>query len=168
MPWTSPTAKHFVAAQEAGLITSDEYERIRDLLYAGTMNPAAFVSSAQLYTDLEQVLRDKGASDAWLEHAMPDLHTAAMQFAFSQYGAGHRDACTGKELPNPGPDDKPLLIVTETDGSRWMLIDDTDRAASTMIPAPLPAGMADTPEARQRLQAMLFTDHLSSSAGHDD
>ncbi len=32
MPWTSSLAKHLVFAQNEKLITSDEYERIRDLL----------------------------------------------------------------------------------------------------------------------------------------
>lgn len=80
------------------------------------------MTSNDLWVSLENVLRDKGASDKWLEYAMPDLQVAAMQFSFSQYAQGHRDALAGKELPNPRPDDKPLLIVTESDGSRWLQI----------------------------------------------
>lgn len=80
------------------------------------------MTSNDLWVSLEKVLRDKGASDKWLEYAMPDLQIAAMQFSFSQYAQGHRDANVGKELPNPGPDDKPMLIVIEDDGSRWLQI----------------------------------------------
>jgi len=98
------------------------------------------MTTAELWNALEAVLRDKGATDAWIEYALGDLQIAASQFAFSQYGAGHRDACAGKELPNPGPDDKPMVIVTEADGSRWLSLD-----------AQAPPLSADSPEAREQL-----------------
>lgn len=64
------------------------------------------MSSSELWKALEHALAAKGASDAWLAYAMPALHVAAMQFAFSMYGQGHRDALAGIELPNPRPSDE--------------------------------------------------------------
>lgn len=116
------------------------------------------MTTTDLWKALEQVLRDKGATDAWIEYALPDLQIAASQYASQAYGNGHDDARTGWPLPNPG-DSPPLNIVTEADGSRWLellpekSLDEHIAESQMMMKAPLPAGMADTPEARERLQA---------------
>lgn len=59
------------------------------------------VTTAELWSSLEQVLRDKGASDEWIAYAMGDLQLAATQYASAAYALGHRDASQGKPLPNP-------------------------------------------------------------------
>ena len=110
------------------------------------------MTTAELWNALEAVLREKGATDAWIEYALPDLQIAANQFAFDQFGRGHRAACRGESLPNMGPDDRLMVIATEIDGSRWLSL---DGPTMEMIKAPLPSGMLDTPEARDRLQAAL-------------
>lgn len=47
------------------------------------------MSTTDLWNALETVLRDKGASDAWLRYAMPDLHTMAMQFGLGEFHRGY-------------------------------------------------------------------------------
>lgn len=120
------------------------------------------MTTTDLWKGLEQVLRDKGATDAWVEYALPDLQIAASQFASQSYGNGHDDCRRGWPLPNPG-DSPPLNVVTETDGSRWLeLLPEkplsqiiAESESSQMIKAPLPAGIADTPEARASLAAAI-------------
>lgn len=58
------------------------------------------MTTTELYRDLERVLRDKKASDAWIEYALPDLQHAAAQFAYSQFSAGHKSGTAGEPLPN--------------------------------------------------------------------
>jgi hypothetical protein len=59
------------------------------------------VTTSELYNDLAQVLRDKGASDAWVAYVMPQLQLAATQFAASQWVQGHASGLRGDPLPNP-------------------------------------------------------------------
>lgn len=141
--------------------------------------PPLSMTTTDLWESLEKVLREKGATDAWIAYALPDLHVASQQFAFAQYGLGHRDARHGIEMPNPGPNDKPMVIIIEDDGSRWLSLDeplrynadglarlhaalgnvdpDIDALGKLIdgglynIKAPLPAGMADSPEIREQL-----------------
>lgn len=47
------------------------------------------MSTTDLWNALEDVLRKKGASDAWLRYAMPDLHTMAMQFGLGEFYRGY-------------------------------------------------------------------------------
>lgn len=47
------------------------------------------MSTTDLWNALEKVLQDKGASDAWLRYAMPDLHTMAMQFGLGEFHRGY-------------------------------------------------------------------------------
>ncbi len=132
------------------------------------------MTTTELWQSLRDALRAKGATDAWIEYAMPDLQIASTQYAAQCYGNGHDDARRGWPLPNPEPTDPPLNIVTEADGSRWLellpektlnehiaeLERDNSSALSHVrgdmkIKAPLPSDMLDTPEARARLQAMV-------------
>lgn len=128
------------------------------------------MTTTDLWKALEQVLRDKGATDAWIEYALPDLQVAATGYAAQAYGNGHADARCGRPLPNPG-DSPAMNIVTEPDGSRWLELlpevsladiiarqervrdnsSELSHVRGDMMLAPLPAGMRDTPEARERL-----------------
>lgn len=58
------------------------------------------MSTTELWKRIEAVLRDKGASDDWLNYAMPDVHTAAAQFGFSCWGDGYLACERGEPMPN--------------------------------------------------------------------
>lgn len=113
------------------------------------------MTTTDLWKSLEQVLRDKGATDAWIEYALPDLQIAATQFAAQSYGNGHDDARTGWPLPNPG-DSSPMNIVTELDGSRWLELlpeKSLDEHIAEAAASQAPPLSADSPEAREKLAA---------------
>ncbi len=59
------------------------------------------VTTSELWNALEGVLRDKGATDAWIEYALPDLQVAATQYAGGQWAQGHAAGAAGDPLPNP-------------------------------------------------------------------
>jgi len=112
------------------------------------------LTTTDLWNALEQVLRAKGATDAWIEYALPDLQIAASQFASQSYGNGHDDARRGWPLPNPG-DSPPLNIVTNGSG-RWLELL-PEKPLSQIIAeseaSQAPPLSADSPEARAQLQA---------------
>lgn len=47
------------------------------------------MTTTELWNALETVLRAKGATKAWLDYALPDLHTAAMQYASGEFTRGY-------------------------------------------------------------------------------
>ena len=59
------------------------------------------VTSTELNRDLEAALRAKGASDAWIAYALPDLLLAASQHGASAWLAGHAAGVRGDDIPNP-------------------------------------------------------------------
>ena len=59
------------------------------------------VTTTELYNDLAQVLRDKGASDDWIAYVMGDLQTAATQYASVEWARGHASGARGEPVPNP-------------------------------------------------------------------
>lgn len=62
------------------------------------------VTTTELYDDLAQVLRDKGASDEWIAYALPQLQLAATQYAATRWFEGYKAGQRGDPIPNPqGP-----------------------------------------------------------------
>jgi len=112
------------------------------------------MTTTDLWNALEGMLRAKGATDAWIEYALPDLQIAATQYAAQAYGNGHDDARRGWPLPNPDPTDPPLNIATEADGSRWLELlpeKPLDQIIAESEAAQAPPLSADSPEARAQL-----------------
>lgn len=67
------------------------------------------MSTTTLWHALEAVLREKGATDAWLAYALPDLHTAATQLACHEFTRGYRGGergtgCGAYDPPRVGSD----------------------------------------------------------------
>jgi hypothetical protein len=112
------------------------------------------MTTTELWQALRTVLISKGATEAWIEYAMPELQIAASQYASYCYGNGHDDARRGWPLPNPDPTDPPLNIVTEADGSRWLELlpeKPLDQFIAESEAAQAPPLSADSPEARAQL-----------------
>lgn len=122
------------------------------------------ISSNELWTALEAVLRAKGSSDAWIEYALPELQQAAIGYADEAFARGHDAARRGVPLPNPGADGSPLNILTDVDGSQWLELlpqlsaaEHHARFARLEIKRP----DADSPEARAALAAQFEDDGLT-------
>lgn len=111
------------------------------------------MTTTELWQALEAVLRDKGATDAWIEYALPDLQVAATQYAAQAYGNGHADARCGRPLPNPG-DSSSMCIITDEDGLRWLELlpeKSLDEHIAEAAAAQAPPLSADSLEAREKL-----------------
>lgn len=111
------------------------------------------MTTTELWQALEAVLRDKGATDAWIEYALPDLQVAATQYAAQAYGNGHADARCGRPLPNPG-DSSSMCIITDEDDLRWLELlpeKSLDEHIAEAAAAQAPPLSADSLEAREKL-----------------
>lgn len=107
-------AKHVF---DAGYHAGGEDFRLLGGIYASTSDKAWLrylaeqpMSTTDLWNALEKVLRDKGASDAWLRYAMPDLHTMAMQFSLGEFHRGYvaherGEGCGAYDPPRVGIED---------------------------------------------------------------
>jgi hypothetical protein len=68
-------------------------------------NPAKQMSTTELWNSLQAVLLAKGATQEWVDYALPDLHGAALQFSFEAWGQGFLHCEKGEPMPNPPHDD---------------------------------------------------------------
>lgn len=59
------------------------------------------MTSGELSREIEAVLKEKGADQAWIDYAMPDLHQTFTKYARAQWVAGHKSGAAGYILPNP-------------------------------------------------------------------
>lgn len=76
-------------------------------------------TSSDLYRLLEAGLRDKGATDAWLIYALPDLFTSVQQFMQAEWRRGYEACSTGKgagafQPPRVGDESLPEFGVEST------------------------------------------------------
>lgn len=76
-------------------------------------------TSSDLYRLLETGLRDKGATDAWLIYALPDLFTSVQQFMQAEWQRGYEACSTSKgagafQPPRVGDESLPAFGVEVT------------------------------------------------------
>ena len=90
--------KAFRAGAEA-FETKSRWASVDDLW--ATFNPAKQMSTTAPWNALQDVLLAKGATQEWIDYALPDLHGAALQFSFEAWGLGFMHCEKGDPMPNP-------------------------------------------------------------------